>query len=66
MWCVRMTKAPVATPLAWDEVKRGIRPTDFRIDNAIERFERVGDLFAPVLTEKQNIEEALQIAGQLG
>jgi bifunctional non-homologous end joining protein LigD len=59
-------KAPVSTPLAWDEVKRGIRPTDFRIDNAIERFERVGDLFAPVLKGNQKIEEALRIAAQSG
>ena len=57
-------KAPVSTPLAWDEVKRGLRPTDFRIDNAIERFERVGDLFAPVLKRKQKIEKALKIAGR--
>jgi bifunctional non-homologous end joining protein LigD len=55
-------KAPVATPLAWDEVKRGLRPTDFRIDNAIERFERKGDLFAPVLKGGQRIEKALKLA----
>jgi bifunctional non-homologous end joining protein LigD len=41
--------APVATPLDWKEVKPGIKPTDFRIDDTIERFEKVGDLFAPVL-----------------
>ena len=52
--------APVATPLAWNEVKRGLRPEDFRIDNAIERFERVGDLFAPVLAGGQNLEDALE------
>jgi bifunctional non-homologous end joining protein LigD len=59
-------KAPVSTPLAWDEVKRGLRPADFRIDNATERFERVGDLFAPVLKGKQRIEKALSIAGKSG
>jgi bifunctional non-homologous end joining protein LigD len=51
--------APVATPLDWAEVKRGIKPTDFRIDNAVERFEKVGDLFAPVLQGGQRIEDAL-------
>jgi bifunctional non-homologous end joining protein LigD len=51
--------APVATPLDWKEVKPGIKPTDFRIDNAIERFEKVGDLFAPVLEGGQRIEDAL-------
>src|SRR4051794_2849080 len=51
--------APVATPLDWKEVKPGIKPTDFRLDNAIERFEKVGDLFAPVLEGGQRIEDAL-------
>jgi bifunctional non-homologous end joining protein LigD len=51
--------APVAAPLDWKEVKRGLQPTDFRIDNAIERFERTGDLFAPVLKGGQKIEDAL-------
>jgi len=51
--------APVASPLDWKEVKPGIKPTDFRIDNAIERFEKVGDLFAPVLEGGQRIEDAL-------
>lgn len=58
--------APVATPLDWKEVKRGLRPTDFRIDNAIRRFERKGDLFAPVLAGGQKIEEALKRVSQLG
>jgi bifunctional non-homologous end joining protein LigD len=52
--------APVATPLDWKEVKRGLRPTDFRIDNVISRFERVGDLFAPVLAGGQRLEDALE------
>ena len=52
--------APVATPLDWKEVVRGLRPEDFRIDNTIERFRRVGDLFAPVLQGGQRIEPALE------
>ncbi len=55
--------AAVATPLDWKEVKRGIEPTDFRIDNAIERFKRVGDLFAPVLAGGQRLEDALERIG---
>jgi len=51
--------APVATPLDWKEVVRGLRPNDFRIDNTIERFRRVGDLFAPVLQGGQKLETAL-------
>lgn len=52
--------APVATPLDWKEVKRGIKPEDFRIDNTIQRFRRVGDLFAPVLEGGQRLEDALE------
>jgi bifunctional non-homologous end joining protein LigD len=56
--------APVATPLEWKEVKRGMEPTDFRIDNTIQRFERVGDLFAPVLAAGQRLEDALERIGE--
>ncbi len=51
--------APVATPLAWTELTRDLTPAQFHIGNAIERFSRVGDLFAPVLTLKQGLEDAL-------
>ena len=54
--------APVATPLHWDEVKPGLDPAQFHIGNALERFRRVGDLFAGVLTSLQRIETALQAA----
>jgi bifunctional non-homologous end joining protein LigD len=57
--------APVSTPLAWSEVKKGLKPTDFNIHNAVQRFERVGDLFEPVLTKKQKLEHALEKLGQL-
>jgi bifunctional non-homologous end joining protein LigD len=52
--------APVATPLDWREVKHGLKPEDFRIDNMIERFRRVGELFAPVLEGGQRLEDALE------
>jgi len=54
--------APVATPLDWKEVERGLKPVDFHIRNAVARFEKVGDLFAPVLAGGQRIEDALQHA----
>jgi bifunctional non-homologous end joining protein LigD len=50
--------APVATPLAWDEVKPGLKPGQFTMANAVDRFTRVGDLFAGVLTNPQNLEKA--------
>ncbi|MGA3187763.1 MAG: DNA ligase D [Bryobacteraceae bacterium] len=52
--------APVATPLAWREVTPRLRPNQFHIRNALARFDRVGDLFAPVLRTMQEIEPALQ------
>jgi bifunctional non-homologous end joining protein LigD len=51
--------APVATPLDWKEVVSGLRPNDFRINNAIERFRKLGDIFAPVLQGGQRLETAL-------
>ncbi len=52
--------APVSTPLAWDEVRKGLQPSDFTIRNAPARFERLGDLFEPVLTRPQRLEGALE------
>jgi len=51
--------APVATPLMWAEVTKRLTPTQFHLGNALERFSRVGDIFAPVLTLKQELEDAL-------
>jgi bifunctional non-homologous end joining protein LigD len=41
--------APVSMPLHWDEVKRGLKMTDFNIHNAMGRIKQEGDLFRPVL-----------------
>ena len=48
--------APVATPLAWREVAPGLLPGHFTIKNALERFERVGDLFEGVLKKPQTLD----------
>jgi bifunctional non-homologous end joining protein LigD len=50
--------APVATPLAWDEVKPGIAPGQFTLANAMDRFGRVGDIFAGVLKKPQSLDKA--------
>jgi bifunctional non-homologous end joining protein LigD len=52
--------APVATPLEWGEVKVGIEPRQFNISNALERFEKKGDLFRGVLDKPQQFEGALE------
>ena len=41
--------APVSTPLHWEELTEEIRPRDFPMAVALERVERLGDLFEPVL-----------------
>jgi bifunctional non-homologous end joining protein LigD len=51
--------APVSTPLEWAEVEKGMQPTDFNINNAVERFRERGDLFAPVLAKPQRLEKAI-------
>ena len=57
--------APVSTPLAWSEVQKGLDPREFHIRNVLDRFERAGDLFQPVLTNKQKIETALERTSRL-
>jgi bifunctional non-homologous end joining protein LigD len=57
--------APVATPLDWEEVKRGLTPKTFNLTNAIDRFKEVGDLFQPVLTNRQRLEPALKKLAKL-
>jgi bifunctional non-homologous end joining protein LigD len=50
----------VATPLEWSEVKPGLLPSKFHIRNAIDRFSQTGDLFAPVLNNRQRLEPAMK------
>ena len=52
--------APVATPLAWYEVRPGLRPNQFHIGNSMRRFDRVGDLFEGVNSRRQRMEPALE------
>ena len=52
--------APVATPLKWEEVVPGLKPSQFHIANVLRRFERVGDLFAGVLKKPQELGPALE------
>ena len=51
--------APVSTPLHWSEVKQGLRPAQFTIRNAPDRFARLGDLFEGVLKQPQTLDGAL-------
>ncbi|WP_417428979.1 DNA ligase D [Halpernia sp.] len=52
--------APVSMPLEWEELKMGLKPTDFNIENALERIKKNGDLFKPVLGKGINMLKALE------
>ena len=52
--------APVSTPLAWEELTERSRPRDFGMAEALERVERRGDLFEPVLHGRQALGPALR------
>jgi bifunctional non-homologous end joining protein LigD len=41
--------APVSTPLRWEELTEKVRPRDYGRREALERLDRHGDLFEPVL-----------------
>jgi bifunctional non-homologous end joining protein LigD len=41
--------APVSMPLDWNEIKKGLKITDFNIFNAVDRLKERGDLFKGVL-----------------
>ncbi len=45
-------RATVSAPLTWEEVERGVRMDDFRIDNMRARIKEKGDLFRPLLLAK--------------
>jgi bifunctional non-homologous end joining protein LigD len=52
--------ATVSMPLHWDEVKKGIKMSDFTIYNAIERIKSAGDIFKPVLGKGINLEKVIK------
>jgi bifunctional non-homologous end joining protein LigD len=52
--------APVSTPLRWEELGEKVRPRDFGMREALERVERHGDLFEPVLRGGQTLGPALR------
>jgi bifunctional non-homologous end joining protein LigD len=52
--------APVSTPLRWEELTEEIRPRDFSMAVALERVDRLGDLYEPVLRGGQTLTAALR------
>src|SRR6266568_2642450 len=52
--------APVSTPLHWDELTSDVRPRDFTMDVVLDRIDRRGDLFEPVLRGRQTLGSVLR------
>jgi bifunctional non-homologous end joining protein LigD len=52
--------APVSAPLFWEEVKKGLKISDFHLKNMIARLKREGDLFKGVLGKGINMEKAIK------
>jgi bifunctional non-homologous end joining protein LigD len=52
--------APVSTPLRWEELSEKVRPRDFGRREALERVQKHGDLFEPVLKGGQALGTALK------
>ncbi|HEY0408340.1 MAG TPA: non-homologous end-joining DNA ligase [Pyrinomonadaceae bacterium] len=58
--------ATVSAPLEWSEVERKeITPQDFNIRNMGQRLAKKGDIFKPVLNDKQSLSDAIEKATQL-
>ncbi len=56
--------ATVSMPLHWDEVKKGLKMTDFTIFNALERIKSEGDIFKPVIGKGISLEKVIKLVQQ--
>ena len=52
--------ATVSMPLHWEEVKAGLRISDFTIKNALERMSKTGDIFKPVMGKGIDLNKAIK------
>jgi bifunctional non-homologous end joining protein LigD len=50
--------APVSTPVEWDELTSALEPRAFTMAAVLDRVDRLGDLFAPVLETRQRLAPA--------
>lgn len=57
VYSVRPTvAATVSTPVTWEEVERGIRIEDFTMKNVPARVRNLGDLWRPLLSERNRVQ----------
>jgi bifunctional non-homologous end joining protein LigD len=58
-------RAPVSTPLPWNELREDLDPRDLGMEEALGRVERDGDLFAPVLNAPRPLAPAKRALSEL-
>jgi bifunctional non-homologous end joining protein LigD len=69
VYSLRARERPtVSTPLKWEEVELALRKKNakllvFEAEQVLERVERLGDLFSPLLTLKQKLPKLAGIEG---
>jgi len=51
--------ATVSTPLFWEEVRKGLSPSQFTIKNILDRLKTEGDIFTPVLQKGIDLKKTL-------
>jgi bifunctional non-homologous end joining protein LigD len=49
-------RACVSTPVKWEEIRKGIKIEDFRVDNVPVRLRKLGDLWKPLLVSRGRFE----------
>ena len=52
--------ATVSMPLYWEEVKKGMKMSDFNIYTAMERLHSEGDIFKPVIGKGINLDKIIK------
>jgi bifunctional non-homologous end joining protein LigD len=56
-----LPRAPVSTPVTWDEVEVGkINPADFTLRTIPDRVQRLGDLLAPMRDDQQRLPPSIE------
>jgi bifunctional non-homologous end joining protein LigD len=72
IYSLRSREQPtVSTPVSWDEVEKTLKKKDaslliFEAPRTVARFEKMGDLFEPVLTLKQKLPTLKELTGAGG
>ena len=57
-------RAPVSTPVSWEEIEQGVRIEDFRLDNVRSRIRATGDLWQPLVRKRGRVNLARYLDAQ--